>query len=128
MHGLIPLLLELIVLAIILLAVGLVAPHVIVIASRAILALIVLMMMVGLSIIAVTLVALMIVAIFTTVMLTVAPFTAMCNRKLSCFPSFWLLVLGNFLKNASHLVGCLTLLEEGNHLEQVSRHRLVVLS
>ncbi len=36
-----------------------------------------------------------------------------------------LLVLGNLLENASHLVGCLTLLEEGNHSEQVRRHRLV---
>ncbi len=47
---------------------------------------------------------------------------ATCNRKLGCFPFFWLLVFGNLLENASHLVGCLTLLEEGNHLEQVSRH------
>ncbi len=39
---------------------------------------------------------------------------------------FWLhLVLGNLLKNASRLVGHLTLLEESNKLEQVSRHRLV---
>jgi hypothetical protein len=36
-----------------------------------------------------------------------------------------LLVLGNLLKNASCLVGCLTLLEEGNHSERVGRHRLV---
>jgi hypothetical protein len=50
---------------------------------------------------------------------------ATCNRKLICFPFFWLLVLGNLFKNASCLVGCLTLLKEGNHLEWVSRHRLV---
>ncbi len=50
---------------------------------------------------------------------------AMCNRKLSRFPFLWLLVLGYLLKNASPLVGCLTLLEEGNHLERVSRHCLV---
>jgi hypothetical protein len=50
---------------------------------------------------------------------------ATCDRKLSCFPFLRLLVLGNLLKNASHLVGCLTLLEEGNHLERVSRNRLV---
>ncbi len=49
----------------------------------------------------------------------------MCNRKLNCFPFLWLLVLGDLLENASHLVGCLTLLEEGNHLERVSRHHLV---
>jgi hypothetical protein len=36
-----------------------------------------------------------------------------------------LLVLGNLLKNASHLVGCLTLLKKGNHSEKVGRHRLV---
>jgi hypothetical protein len=53
---------------------------------------------------------------------------ATCNRKLSRFPFFWLLVLGNLLGNASHLVGCLTLLKEGNHLERVSRHRLVQVS
>jgi hypothetical protein len=35
------------------------------------------------------------------------------------------LVLGNLLKNASRLVGCLTLLKEGNHSERVGRHRLV---
>jgi hypothetical protein len=44
---------------------------------------------------------------------------------LSHFPFLWLLVLGNLLKDTSRLVGCLTLLEEGNHLERVSRHRLV---
>jgi hypothetical protein len=52
----------------------------------------------------------------------------MCSRKLGRFPFLWLLVLGNLLKNASHLVGCLTLLKEGNHLERVSRHRLVQVS
>jgi hypothetical protein len=36
-----------------------------------------------------------------------------------------LLVLGNLLENASHLVGCLTLLKEGNHSERVGRHPLV---
>ncbi len=50
---------------------------------------------------------------------------AMCGRKLSRFPFLWLFVLGDLLKNASHLVGCLTLLKEGNHLEWVSRHHLV---
>jgi hypothetical protein len=53
---------------------------------------------------------------------------ATCNRKLSRFPFLWLLVLGDLLKNASHLVGCSTLLKEGNHLERVSRHRLVQVS
>ena len=76
-------------------------------------ALIVLMTIVGLSIIAVALVTLVIVAIFTTAMLMVAQFMATCDRKLSRFPFLWLLVLGNFLKNASHLVSCLTLLKEG---------------
>jgi hypothetical protein len=124
-HGLVTIFLEVIALAIILLVVGLVAPHVLVIASRAIMAPIVLMMIVGLSIIAVALVALVIVMIFTTAMLMVARFRTTCDRKLSRFPLLWLLVLGNLLKKASCLVGCLTLLEEGNHLERVSRHCFV---
>jgi hypothetical protein len=33
-----------------------------------------------------------------------------------------LLILGDNIKNASRLVGCLTLLKEGNHSEQVSRY------
>jgi len=36
-----------------------------------------------------------------------------------------LLVLGNLLENPSRLFGCLTLLEEGNHSERVSRYHLV---
>ncbi len=36
-----------------------------------------------------------------------------------------LLILGNFLKNASNLVGCLTLLKDSDHLEWVGRHHLV---
>ncbi len=39
-----------------------------------------------------------------------------------------LLILGNLIKNASRLVGCLTLLEEGNHSERVDRYRLVLVS
>jgi hypothetical protein len=127
-HGLLTLFLEVIAIAIILLVVGLIAPHVLVVALRAIVAPIVLMTIVRLSIIVVTLVALMIVTIFMTAMLMVAQFTALCNRKLSRFPFLWLLVLGNLLKNASHLVSCLTLLKEGNHLEWVSRHHLVQVS
>ncbi len=125
MHGLVTLFLEVITIAIILLVIGLVAPHVLVIASRAIVALILSMTIVGSSITAVALFALRIVGIFTTAMLMVAQFMAMCDRKLSRFPFLWLLVLGNLLKNASRLVSYLTLLEEGNHLEQVSRHCLV---
>ncbi len=124
MHGLATLFLEVIALVIILLVIGLVAPHVLAVALRAILAPIVSMTIVGSSIIAVALVALMIGAIFTTAMLMVAQFMAMCDRKLSRFPFLWLLVLGNLLEDASRLVGCLTLLKEGNHLERVSRHRL----
>jgi hypothetical protein len=46
--------------------------------------------------------------------------------KMSCFLFFWLLfILGNLLKNASHFVGCLTLLKESNELEWVSGHHLV---
>jgi hypothetical protein len=52
----------------------------------------------------------------------------MCDRKLSHFPFLRLLVLGNHLKNAIRLVGCLTLLQDGNHLERVSRHHLVQVS
>ncbi len=45
---------------------------------------------------------------------------------MSCFLFFWLLFfLGDLLKNASHVVGCLTLLKESNELEWVSGHRLV---
>jgi hypothetical protein len=41
----------------------------------------------------------------------------------------WLfLVLGNLLENPSRLVGCLTLLKEGNHSERVGRHHLVQVS
>ncbi len=115
-----------IMLAIILLVVGLGALWVLVIASKMIMALIVLMTIVGLAIVAVALVALIVVAIFTTTMLLVARFMAMCNRKMSCFLFLWLLlILGNLLKNARWLVGCLTLLKDSNHLERVSRHHFV---
>ncbi len=117
-----------IVLAVILFVIGLVVPHVLVVALRAVVALIVSMTIVRLSIIAVASVALMIVAIFATAMLMVAWFAATCDRKLSHFSFLWLLVLGNLLKIASRLVDCLTLLKEGNHLEQVSRHCLVQVS
>jgi hypothetical protein len=36
-----------------------------------------------------------------------------------------LLIIGNLIKNASRLVGCLTLLEEVNHSEWVGRYHLV---
>jgi hypothetical protein len=117
--------LDVISLAIILLVIGLVAPHILVVASRAIVVPIVSMTIVGLLIVVVASVALMIVAMFTTAMLMVAQCMAMCNWKLSRFPFLWLLVLGNLLKNASCLVGCLTLLKEGDHLEWVSRYHLV---
>jgi hypothetical protein len=114
-----------IVLATILLVLRLVAPHVFVIALRAMVAPIVSMTIVESLIVVVVSDASMVVKIFTTVMLMVAKFMATFNRKLSRFPFLWLLVLGNLLKNASHLVGCLTLLKEGNHLEQASRYCLV---
>jgi hypothetical protein len=51
------------------------------------------------------------------------------GRKMSCFPLLWLLlVLGNLLKNASRLAGCLTLLKESNHLERVLKHHFVQVS
>jgi hypothetical protein len=125
MHGLVALFLEVIASAITLLVIGHVASHVLVVVSRAIMASIVLMTLVGLSIIAAALVILMIVAKIKAAMLTVAQFTATCNRKLSRFPFLWLLVLGNLHKNASRLVGCMTLLKEGTHLKRVSRYHLV---
>ncbi len=90
---------------------------------------IILMTIVGSSIIAVVLVALMKVVIFPTAMLTVARFMATCDRKMSHFLFLWLfLILGNLIKNASRLVGCLTLLEEGNHSERVGMHPLIQVS
>ena len=51
------------------------------------------------------------------------------DRKMSHFFLFWLLlVLGDLLKNASCLVGHLTLLAEGNHSEWVGRYCLVQVS
>jgi hypothetical protein len=126
MHGLVAPFLGVIALAIILLVVGLEAFRVLVITSRAITMPIVLMTIVRLLIITVALVALMIVAIFLTAMLLVAQFTATCNRKISRFLFLQLLlILGNLIKNASRLVGCLTLLKEGNHSERGGRHRLI---
>ncbi len=87
--------------------------------------LIILMTIVGLAIVTVALVASIVVAIFPTALLTVAQFTATHDRKLSHFLFLWLLVLGDLLENSSRLVGRLTLLKEGNHLERVSRHHIV---
>jgi hypothetical protein len=51
---------------------------------------------------------------------------AVHGRNMSHSLFLWLLlVLGNLLKNASCLVGHLTLLKEDNHSERVGRHRLV---
>jgi hypothetical protein len=84
------------------------------------------MTLVGFAIAVVALVALMVFAIFRTMMLMVAQFMATGGRKMSCFLFLWLiLVLGNLLKNASCLVGCLTLLKESDHLKWVGRHCLV---
>ncbi len=113
-------------LVIILLVVGLVLPCVLVVASTTIMALIVLMRIAMLAIVAIRSVALMVVAIFVVTVLLVAQFTATCGRKMSRTLFLWLLlVLGNLLKNASCLVGRLTLLEEENHSERVGRHCLV---
>jgi hypothetical protein len=126
MHGLIALFLEVITLAIILLFVRLAALQVLVVALRTIVALIVLIIIVGLAIVAIASIAPMIVAIFVATMLLVAQCTAMRSRKMSHFLLFWLLLeIGNLLKNTSHFVGCLTLLEESNKLERVGRHHLV---
>ncbi len=129
MRGLIALFLGVIALAIILLVVGLFALCVLVIALTTIMALIILMTIVRWAIIAIASVTLMVITVFVTAMLTVACFMATRGRKMSCFPFLWpLLVLGNLLKNASCLVGCLRLLKESNHPERVSRHHLVQVS
>jgi hypothetical protein len=50
----------------------------------------------------------------------------MCGGKMSRFLFLrLLLILGNLIKDASRLVNCLSLLEEGNHSERVGRYRLV---
>jgi hypothetical protein len=113
-------------LAIILLVVGLVVPCILVAVSTTIMALIVSMRIVRLVIIAITLVASMEVMIFVAMVLLVAQFAATCGRNMSRTLFLWLLlVLVDLLENASCLVGCLTLLKEGNHSERVGRHRLV---
>ncbi len=87
------------------------------------------MTIIRLAIIAIMLVALMVVAIFVVTVVLVARFMATRGRSMSRILFLWLLlVLGNLLKNASCLVGCLILLKEGNHSERVSRHRLVQVS
>ena len=117
--------LEVIALAIILLVVGHVVPCVLVVTLTTIMALIVLMMIVRLAIVVITSVALMVIVVFVTAMLIIAWFMAMRGRKMSRFPFLWLLlVLGNLLKNASHLVGCLTLLKGGNHSESAESKSL----
>ncbi len=109
MHGLVTLFLEVIALALILLVVGLAVPHVLVITSTTIMVSIVSMTIIRSSIIAV---ALMMVAVVATAMLAVAQFMTTCGRKMSRFLFLWLLlILGDLIKNASRLVGHLTLLE-----------------
>ncbi len=89
-------------------------------------ALIVSMTIVRLVIVVIASVASMIVVVDMTAMLTVVQFTATRGRNMSRFLFLrLLLVFGDLIKNASRLVGCLTLLEEGNHSERVGRHRLV---
>ena len=126
MHGLVTLFLEVIVLAIILLVVGLAVPCVLVVALTTIMALIVSMKITRLAIVAITSVALMVIAIFVATVLLVAQFTATCCRNISHTLFLRLLLVpGDLAENASCLVGCLTLLEEGNHSEWVDRHHLV---
>ncbi len=126
MHGLVTLFLEVIVLAIILLVVRLVVLCILVVALTTIMASIVLTTIVRLAIIVIMSVALIVIAIFVATVLLVAQFTAASCRNMSRSLFLWLLlVLGNLVKNASHLVGRLTLLEEGNHSDWVGRYRLV---
>ncbi len=111
MLGLVTLFLGVIVLVIILLVVGLGSFRVLVVTSRVIMALVILMTIARLVVIAIASVASMIVAVVTTAMLIAAWLLATCGRKMSHFLFLWLLlILGNLIKNASHLVGCLTLL------------------
>ncbi len=125
-HGLVTLFLEVIALAIILLVVGLAVPCVLVIVLTTIMALIISMMIIRSAIISITSVTLMVIAIFVATVLLVARFMATCCRNMSHTLFLWLLLVpGNLLKNASCLVGCLTLLKEGNHSEQVARYHLV---
>jgi hypothetical protein len=126
MHCLIALFLEVITLAIILLVVGLVVPRVFVIALTTIMALIISMTIIWSAIVMILSVASIVVAIFVATVLLVAQFMATCSRNMSLILFLWLLlVLGNLVKNASCLVGHLTLLKEGNHSEWVGRHHLV---
>jgi hypothetical protein len=126
MHSLVALFLGVITLAIILLVIELVALQALVVTLTTIMASIVFMMIVRSAIVAIALVTLMVFAIFVTVMLMVAGFTATHGRKMSHFLFLQLiLILGNLLKNARWLVGCLTLLKEGDELDQVSRHNLI---
>ncbi len=128
-HGLNTLFLEVIALAIILLVVGLVVPCVLVVASTTIMASIVLMTIIRSVIVAITSVASMVGAIFVASVLLVVWFMATCGRNRSCTLFLWLLlVLGDLLGNVSCLVGCLTLLKEGNHSERVGRYHLVQVS
>jgi hypothetical protein len=125
-HGLVTLFFEVIAPLIILLVVGLAAPCVLVIASTWIMASIVLMTIIWLAIIAVASVASMTVVVVATAMLAVAQLMVTCSRKMSRFLFLWLLlILGNLIKNASRLVGRLTLLKEGNHSERAGRCHLV---
>ncbi len=129
MHGLVTLFLEVIVLAIILLVVGLAVPCVLVVTLTMIMTLIVSMTIIRLAIIAIMSIALMVIAIFLATVLLVARFMATCCRNMSRTLFLWLLLIpGNLLENASRLVGCLTLLEEGNHSEWVGRYCLVQVS
>jgi hypothetical protein len=112
--------------AIILLVLGLVAPCILVVASTMIMVPIVSTTIVRSAIVTIVPVALVVVAIFVAMVLLVTRFRATCGRKMSRFLFLrLLLILGDLLKNASCLVGCLTLLKESNKLEWVSRHRLV---
>ncbi len=89
---------------------------------------IVLMTVVGSLAVAIASVASMVVVILVAKILLVAQFIAMRGGKMSSLLFFWLLfVHGNLLKNASHFVGPLTLLEERNELERVCGHHRVQL-
>ncbi len=78
------------------------------------------------AILAIMSVALMVIVIFVATVLLVARSMARCCRNMSHTLFLWLLLVpGDLLKNASRLVGRLTLLKEGNHSGRVGRYHLV---
>ena len=126
MHGLVTLFLEVIALTIILLLVGLFVLVVLVFATRVIVVSIVLMTIIILLIVTIVPVALVVVMILAT-MLLVAQITAASNGKMGHLLFFLLFHLLDLLKDTSHFIGSLMLLEKDNKPKWVRRQHLVHL-